>query len=232
MPLKKLIAAALLAGVFAAFVAAGFHWLFTEPIIDRAVAIEAESAAHAEEPVVGRPMQKLGLFVGYVVYGLAWGTLLAALVYALGPGRIPGRNARGHFLVALFLGWSVGLFPLLKYPANPPGVGDAATIGYRQEWFVIAIALALVGMVAALLAQKSLRVPWSAAVVAVAYALYLMIVYAVLPANPDPVRLDADLVRTFRLLSCAGQVLFWTALGGAFAALLCLRARADEAHAG
>jgi predicted cobalt transporter CbtA len=230
MPLKKLIAAALLAGLFASFLTAGFHWLFTEPIIDRAVAIEAEGAAHAEEPVVGRPMQKLGLFVGYVVYGLAWGTLLATLVYALGP-ELSAASARGHFLVALFLGWSVGLFPLLKYPANPPGLGEAATIGYRQEWFVIAMALSLVGMVAAVAARKSLRRSrYSAALVAAAYAIYLIIVYAALPENPDPMRLDADLVRTFRLLSCAGQVLFWIALGGAFAALLRLRA-ADEAHA-
>jgi len=221
MPLKKLIAAALLAGLVAAFVTAGFHWLFTEPLIDKAINIEAASAAHAEEPVVGRPMQKLGLLVGFVVYGLAWGTLLASLVYALGPQFAAGANGRGYFFVTLLLGWSVGLFPLLKYPANPPGVGEAATIGFRQEWFVIAIALSLVGMVAALVAHKSLRRSGyaAAALVAVGYVFYLVIVYAVLPENPDPVRLDADLVQGFRRLSLAGQVLFWTALGGAFSRL-------------
>lgn len=229
MPLKKLIAAALLAGVIASFLTAGFHWLSTEPIIDRAVGIEAASAAHAEEPVVSRPMQKLGLFVGFVVYGLAWGTLLATLVYALGP-QLAGGNAREYFFVTLFLGWAVAFFPLLKYPANPPGVGEAATIGYRQELFVIAMALSLVGMVAALAAHKSLRLPGSAALIAVAYAVYLVIVYTALPDNPDPVRLDAALMRAFRLRSLAGHMLFWTTLGGAFAGLLHLQ-HAKGAHA-
>jgi predicted cobalt transporter CbtA len=223
MPLKKLIAAALLAGVFAAFVTAGFHWLFTEPLIDRAVQIEAQSAAHGEEPVVGRPMQKLGLFAGYLLYGVACAMLLASLVYALGARVAAAARGGFYFLAALALGWSLALFPLLKYPANPPGVGEAATIGYRQEWFVIAIALSLVGMVAALVAHKSLRRSGyaAAALVAVGYALYLVAVYAALPENPDPVRLDTDIVGRFRLLSFAGQILFWTALGGVFSRLAC-----------
>ena len=233
MPLKKLFAAALVAGVFAAFVTAGFHWLFTEPVIDRAVEIEAQSSPHGEEPVVGRSMQKVGLFVGFVVYGLAWGTLLASLVYALGPQRPAGANAGEYFFVALLLGWSVALFPLLKYPANPPGVGEAGTIGYRQELFVIAIALSLVGMVAALVARKSLRRSGTAAaaLVAAVYALYLIVVYAALPDNPDPVRLDGELVKSFRLRSLAGQLIFWTVLGGAFAGLLRAPTHAGGAHA-
>ena len=225
MPLKKLLRAALLAGLFAALVTAGFHWLFTEPIIDRAVAIEAQSSSHVEEPVVGRPMQKFGLLVGFLLYGLAWGTLFGALVYALGPQLARG-NRQAYFALALALGWSVALFPLLKYPANPPGVGAAATIGYRQELFLIAIALALAGMVAALLAHKWLGRAGrrTTGLVVSAYAVYLVAVYAALPQNPDPVKLDAAIVHTFRLLSFAGQLLFWTALGGAFSWLAGARA--------
>jgi predicted cobalt transporter CbtA len=215
MSLKKLIAAALLAGLFAAFLTAGFHWLFTEPLIDRAVEIEAQSAAHAEEPVVGRPMQKVGLFAGFVLYGVAWGVLFGVLAYAA-PELAAGK-ARA-FLLALMLGWSVALFPALKYPANPPGVGEAETIGYRQELYVLTIALVLAGGVAALLAHERLRRSGRnlIAAVALAYALYLVIVYAALPPNPDPVKVDAEMVGRFRLLSFAGQLLFWTALGGAF----------------
>lgn len=228
MPLKKLLGAALLAGLFAALIAAGFHWLFTEPIIDRAIAIEAQSASHVEEPVVGRPMQKLGLFVGFILYGLAWGTLFGVLVYAVAPKLPPGGKSRQGFLLALALGWSVALFPLLKYPANPPGVGEAATIGYRQELFVMMIALSLVGAVAAFVAHgwfRRSRRAMTAAVV-VAYPVYLIVVYALFPPNPDPVKLDAEIVRDFRILSFTGQLLFWTALGGAFSWLA--RARATQ----
>lgn len=217
MPLKKLLGAALLAGLFAAVITAGFHWLFTEPIIDRAVEIEAPSADHAEEAVVGRPMQKFGLVVGFLLYGLAWGALLGSLAYALRPQLAVGKG-KEYFLLAVILGWSVALFPLLKYPANPPGVGEAATIGYRQELFLAAIALSLAGMLAALLTRHRLRRAGrrTAGLIVVAYAAYLVVIYALLPQNPDPVKVDGEMVHRFRLLSFAGQVLFWTALGGVF----------------
>lgn len=215
MPLKKLLGTALVAGLVAALAAAAFHWIFTEPLIDRAIAIEAESAAHVEAPVVSRPVQKAGLFAGFLLYGLAWGALFGVLLHAVGAKFAPGVKS---FSLALMLGWSAALFPLLKYPANPPGVGEAATIGYRQELFLLAIALSLVGIVAALLAHERLRRAGrrAAVAVAIAYTLYLIVVYATLPENPDPVKIDADLVRHFRMLSFAGQALFWVALGGAF----------------
>lgn len=218
MPLKKLLGAALIAGVIAAFAAAAFHWIFTEPLIDRAIAIEAQSAAHDEAPVVSRPVQKAGLFAGFLLYGLAWGALFGVLLYAVGAKFAPGVKS---FFLALMLGWSVALFPLLKYPANPPGVGEAATIGYRQELFLLAIALSLIGTVGALLARERLHGAGrgAAVVIAIVYVVYLVVVYAALPENPDPVKIDTDLVRNFRLLSFAGQALFWAALGGAFAYL-------------
>jgi putative cobalt transporter subunit CbtA len=219
MPLKKLLGAALLAGLFASGVTVAFHWFFTEPVIDRAVEIEARSADHVEEPVVSRPMQKFGLVVGFVLYGLAWGALLGSLAYALAP-QLAGKG-KEYFLLAVVLGWSVALFPLLKYPANPPGVGEAATIGYRQELFLAAIALSLVGMIGTLAARHRLRRAGrrTAALIGAAYAAYLVVIYAALPQNPDPVKADGEMVFHFRLLSFAGQVLFWTALGGAFSAL-------------
>src|SRR3954465_13897714 len=118
MPLKKIVGAAALAGLLAALLAAGFHSIFTEPLIDRAVAIEARSTDHHEEPVVGRPAQKFGLFAGFVLYGLAWGVLFGVLLYAAGANFTRRGNGWQVFILALLLGWSVALFPLLKYPAN------------------------------------------------------------------------------------------------------------------
>jgi predicted cobalt transporter CbtA len=37
-----------------------------------------------------------------------------------------------------------------------------------------------------------------------------------MPFNPDEIRLPAELVRDFRIFSLLGQLLFWTAMGGAF----------------
>ena len=221
MSLKELLKTAVLAGLLAAAAAAGFHWFFTEPLIDRAVEIEAHAHASPggspEAPVVSRPVQKLGLFVGFLLYGGAWGLLYGLLLHAVGRWYAgPGRGRRGFFL-ALFLGWSVALFPMLKYPANPPGVGEAETIGYRQELFLGFLALSLIGSMAALAAERRLqRSGRGRAAVALAYALYLATVFFLLPDNPDPVRLAPELVRDFRLLSLAGQVLFWALMGGVF----------------
>lgn len=210
----------MLAGLLAGLGAATFHWVLTEPLIDRAVELEARShessgAAH-DEPVVGRPVQKLGLFLGFLLYGIAWGLLFGLLVYAIRPW-LTAAGGGASFFLALLLGWSVAIFPLLKYPADPPGVGEAETIGYRQELFLLSIALSLIGTFAALAAERFFRrLKRARAVVLASYLIYLLVIFVELPSNPDPVRLPLDLVREFRILSFAGQLLFWATMGGAF----------------
>jgi hypothetical protein len=49
-----------------------------------------------------------------------------------------------------------------------------------------------------------------------AVAVYAVALYLAMPANPDPVRMPADLVWTFRAISLAGLVVFWLALGTSF----------------
>lgn len=211
---------AALAGLLAAAAAAGFHWFFTEPLIDRAVEIEARARAAAgapEEPVVSRPVQKLGLFAGFLLYGAAWGVLFGLLVHSVRRWYAGVGLGRLGFFLALFLGWSVALFPMLKYPANPPGVGAAETIDYRQEIFLGFLALSLAGATVALAAERRLgRSGGARAAVVLAYALYLVLIFFLLPDNPDPVKIAPELVRRFRLLSLAGQILFWTVMAAAF----------------
>ena len=48
------------------------------------------------------------------------------------------------------------------------------------------------------------------------YVIYAAAIYAVLPANPDPVEMPAGLVWTFRLISFAGLLVFWVSLAGLF----------------
>lgn len=219
-PLAEILKAAVLAGLVAGLLAAAFHWIFTEPLIDRAVAIEASAHAAAgaahDEPVVGRPAQKLGLFVGFLLYGGAWGLLFGLLVYAV-RSWFDGARGGGGFFLAVLLGWAAAIFPLLKYPANPPGVGEAETIGYRQELFLLFIALSLIGAFTALAVERSFRESVRARIAVIAaYLVYLAAIFLALPANPDPVRLPPELVGKFRILSLLGQLVFWTAMGGAF----------------
>jgi predicted cobalt transporter CbtA len=220
--LAVLLKAAVLAGLLGGFVAAGFHWIFTEPLIDRAVEMEqhlhGSPAVFPVEPVVSRPAQKLGLFIGFLLYGGAWGLLFGLLVCAIRPWFAEIDYGKQGVFLAVLLGWAVAIFPLLKYPANPPGVGELETIGYRQQLFLGFVALSLIGTVVALAFERGLRRTGrlARAGVIVAYAVCLTMLFLAFPSNPDPVRLPPGLVGEFRFLSLLGQFVFWTAMGGMF----------------
>jgi predicted cobalt transporter CbtA len=219
--LAEILNAAVLAGLLAGLAAATFHWILTEPLIDRAVELEARShqssSAIHEEPVVSRPAQKVGLFFGFLLYGGASGLLFGLLVYAARPWFAKMSYANQGFLFALLLGWSVAIFPLLKYPANPPGVGEAETIGYRQELFLACAALSFLGVVLAIALKRWTgpgTFPWI--MVLNFYAMYLMLIHVALPFNPDPIKAPAELVNSFRNLSLSGQTVLWGAMASIF----------------
>ncbi|MBI4213306.1 MAG: CbtA family protein [Chloroflexi bacterium] len=216
--------AALLAGLAAGVVAAAFHLAFTEIVIQSAISFE--EAAHGEPAgeagLVTRDGQRVGLFVGYVLYGGLWGLLLFGLVIAAG-NWIPGRAAstRGLVLAAAAY-WCAAVFPAIKYPPTPPGVGDPATIAVRQLAYVESIALAAGAIFGALLLARLVRrrnISTSLAVAAAAiFALTAhAVIYAVLPPGADSGGFPGEILASFRSLSVAGGALFWFILGSGFA---------------
>jgi hypothetical protein len=232
LPISKILAAALLAGVVAGLFVAAFHQLATEPVLQRAIDLETGLKNASGEPVApevfSRSVQHVGLFVGYVFYGVGWGALFgvaASLLPLL--TRVPFSVKQGLGLV-LACCWTVGIFPQLKYPANPPGVGEAATIGFRQETYLSILLLSILGTLLAAIAYQALgnagrswqrprvRVP----LVIGLYLLYIGILYVYLPNSSDPVRLPSDLLLSFRWLSVIGVILFWLSLGGCFVLFL------------
>jgi len=235
--LGPILKAAVLAGLLAGAAAAGFHSLLIEPVTDRAVErekrINPSRAEAPKEPLVSRSTQRWGLIVGLLLYGAIWGLLFGA-VFHLTRGWHPAAwtvTKRG-MLLAVLAGWSVAVFPFLKYPANPPGVGDPETIGYRQGLYFGFIALSIAGTVLAgalhrlltLRAQMSGNGRAHRPLALVVYTIYAAGVYVAMPANPDPVRMPAELVWTFRVISLAGLILFWGVLGGTFGWLFQARA--------
>lgn len=231
-PLGTVLKAAIIAGLLAGLTVAAVHLVITEPIIDQAIALEeqhAESGGTHEEPLVSRRAQKGGLVLGYLLYGLTW-ALLFGVVYQLVQRWLPADSwtTRG-LLLAFMTYWSVCLLPFLKYPANPPGVGDPDTIGYRQALYVGFLALSVaVAAVSIWLgrfltrAQGLRRGPW----IPIAGCLLLLsaALYLLMPSNPDDVTMPADLVRTFRAFSLLGLTVFWAVLGFLFSKLLGRRA--------
>jgi predicted cobalt transporter CbtA len=219
LSLGSVMRAALLAGVAAGLLAALFNFILTEPIIDRAITLETlrhQAEGTYEEPMVSRGAQQVGLFVGFVLFGLTWSLLLGA-AYHISQRWLPAwsRLGRGLLLAALGL-WAVALFPALKYPANPPGVGDPDTIGYRQALYLgflgLSVAAALVASIVAY------RRGWRVGVAVL--AVVSLVLFVAMPPNPDPLTMPADIVIPFRLFSALGLCVFWAAMGLVFGALL------------
>ena len=141
-----------LAGVLAGLAAALTIWLVVEPVIRRALVIEDLRGMHGgqaagvplhggDEPLVSRSAQVVGGAVTSVVVGLAVGVIFA-VVFARLRDRLPGRGDLGRSLVLAAVGFgAVTLLPAVKIPANPPAVGDPATVGRRTTLYAVVLLL-------------------------------------------------------------------------------------------
>ena len=228
MPLtaRSLLVRGLVAGLLAGLLAGLFALFVGEPPVDQAIAIEEAQAAAEPEPSeespFSRPAQKAGLFLATGVTGLALGALFA-LAYALTASYRPVRSPWTRSLALAGDGFlAVVLLPFLRYPANPPAVGDSDTVGARTLGWLAAIVIGLGAVVlAAHLRERVLPrgrpladSAWAAVLVAA-----LALVFLVVPANPDQVSFPSTLLWEFRLTSLATSALLWAALGAAFGLL-------------
>lgn len=234
-PVLPLLRRGLAAGGLAGLVAGLFSLLLAEPLMDRAIRLEEarQEKAHPHETAAGtavqhheelftRGTQHLGLVVTAVVVGLALGALFA-VAYALihrrtDPTAEPWPRALA-FAAAGFVGLS--LLPGLRYPANPPGVGDAGTVGDRQLLWLAAVVIGALGTLLASRLYVRLAdrgAPVRQLTVALTVVATLAVLFA-LPDNPDPVPVAATLLWDFRVLSLASHALMWATLGGVFGAL-------------
>jgi predicted cobalt transporter CbtA len=236
-----LLARGMLVGIVAGLLSFGFLKVYGEPQVDRAIAFETqldEAKAEAEkakgmhmsdedEPeLVSRPVQAgIGLFTAVMVYSAAFGGLFG-LAFAFAYGRIPGaltpQAVAGLLAAAGFV--AIYLVPNLKYPANPPSVGDPETIGIRTALYFIMIAISLAAIVASF-AFKNLFVPrfgeWNAVlIVAAGYIVVVVVAGLLLPAiNEVPEQFPAVVLWKFRVASLGAQFIMWTAMGLLFGAI-------------
>jgi putative cobalt transporter subunit CbtA len=223
----------LLAGLIAGLLAGVFAYTTGESRIDAAIAIE-EAAAPAEpaadghdhgDALVSREGQKGGLFLATALYGVAMGGLLATAYTVLRRRLRTRSDTRAAFGLAGAALLGVVLVPFGKYPANPPAVGDPATINQRTISWLAIVVIGLVAVWAGVVASRALRAgapEWLRATAAVAgFLIVVAIGYVLLPSVDEvPDTFPASLLWDFRLASLGTQVTLWTGLGLAFAALL------------
>ncbi|MFB6932325.1 CbtA family protein [Streptomyces chartreusis] len=224
---RNLLVRGMLAGLGAGVLALIVAYVLGEPSVDKAIGFEeAHAAGHEHEvELVSRSLQSTaGLATGVLIYGVSFGGI-AALAYCFALGRVGRFSPRATALLlsgcALL---AVHVVPFLKYPANPPAVGDPDTIGRRTTlYFLMMVLSALIAVAATILGRRlAPRLGnWYATVVAVAaFALVIGLAFAFLPVvNEVPADFPATVLWRFRLSALAMQVTLWAGFGLLFGEL-------------
>ncbi|GAA2748723.1 MULTISPECIES: CbtA family protein [Kitasatospora] len=216
---RGLLVRGMLAGLGAGLLALVVAYFLGEPRVDAAIAYEdAHTTEHGME-IVSRSLQSTaGLATGVLVYGVSLGGI-AALAYCFALGRVGRFSPRATALllsgVALV---AVYLVPFLKYPANPPSIGDPETIGKRTTLYFLMMALSVLLAIAAVIVGKRLAPRlgnWNATVVSVVgFGVLVALAYVFLPAvNEVPEDFSATLLWQFRVAALAIQLTLWASFG-------------------
>ena len=220
---RTLLVWGMVVGIVAGLLAFGFARIFGEPQVDRAMAFEDQmnqAKGEAPEPeLVSRPVQSgVGLLTGVVVYGTAFGGLFA-LAFAFAYQRIGRLSARATAALLAGAGFiALVLVPELKYPANPPSVGQPETIGYRSELFFLMILISIAALVFVIMIAPSLAARfgiWNAGLLAAAVFIGIIVVAQLfLPdINEVPDQFPAVVLWRFRVVSIGIQVILWATFG-------------------
>jgi hypothetical protein len=218
----------MLVGLVAGLLAFGVAYVFGEPQVQHAIDFEELLAARAHEAtgheLVSRGVQRtIGLATGTVAIGVALGGLFA-LVYAYAYGRIGVAGARATAaMLALAAYATITLVPFTKYPANPPTVGNAATIDKRTLLYFAMIGITALALVAAVRLRRELRErlgTWDATIAAGAvFVLLVAVAQLILPAvHETPAGFPADVLYRFRLASLGIHATLWLTIGLGFGA--------------
>ena len=234
----------MIVGFVAALLSFGLLKTIGEPAVDKAIAFESAmdeakakaehdaAAARGEKPppveqepeLVSRRVQAgIGLFTGVTVYSIAFGGLFA-LGFAILFGRMGDWSPRVTAAVLALMGFiAIYAVPILKYPANPPSIGNPDTIGLRTAIYFGMMLLSLASMIAAWSVRNRLvdqLGAWNATLVGAAVFLVAVVVFglAMPPLNEVPQGFPAVVLWRFRMASLGAQALMWTVLGLGFGA--------------
>lgn len=228
--MNRIIGLGLTAGLAAGIAAFGFARLMVSPLVDQAIGHE-EAHSHGEEhEIFSRALQEnVGAGIGAVMFAVVLGALFSVAVAALSmqlSRRQSVADPRWMVTGLAVTGFvAVNLIPAVCFPANPPGVGMAATIGARTTAYLgILVASVVLAVVAVALAVRlSPRLgSWAAVTIAGwGYLVAVTVVAQVLPRFDEVSdHFPAGLLADFRLYSLLTQALMWLVLGTTFAALL------------
>jgi Probable cobalt transporter subunit (CbtA) len=221
--IRKLLLRGLLAGFISGIITFGFATITGEPSVSRAIAFEQTAATARGEPpepeLVSRKTQAgLELLTAIIVYGTSVGGLFS-LVFAYTHGRsgkLSPQALSGCLAAAAFV--AIVIVPAIKYPANPPSVGEPGTIGYRTELYFTMLLVSVATKVFAVKLRSGFERRLGAWTASISGAVvYLSIVIAVALALPEinevPSAFPAVLLWNFRMAALGMHVVLWGGIG-------------------
>ena len=222
----------LLAGLIAGLAAFGVAYAVGEPQVAAAIALEEAQADHSAAPdaaqghdegdapaEVSRANQSTwGLLTGTVAIGVAMGGI-TALAAAFALGRIGTlKPTQTTALVALLGFVAIGIIPFLKYPATPPAVGNAETIGQRTTLYFAFIGICIVAVIietvfAAMLMRRGSSAYAATVFPALGFLSIVGLAAYMLPSVNEVGDFPADTLWYFRRASILTTAALWATLG-------------------
>ena len=160
MKFLAFLAVVLLSGAISGTAQGMANFVLVEPVLDKAIYLENKALfdsgneqdsvefriAHEEY----RTWQKGGQLVSSAILGMSMGSLFG-LVFGYARKSLPSSNILKKTLILAVIMWLIlFIIPFVKYPSNPPTVGDPNTINERTTLYVGLIAVTFSGLLTAL----------------------------------------------------------------------------------
>lgn len=213
------LAIVLVSGFAAGIVHGLVNLAIVEPYLDNAIGIENmgkfRSGEEHDTPQFWenfntyRIWQKQGEVLAGGILGLSVGALFG-VIFAYSRHMLPGSNHIKKALVLAGIMWfTIFFIPFLKYPANPPTVGDPNTIVLRSSLYVAIIVLSGLGALGFSRIYKRMQKNMKRVLVPIGFAIYISTIFVLLPPNPDEITAPMDLVNGFRIVSALTVTMTW-----------------------
>jgi len=212
----------LISGALAGLVWGSANLLLVEPYLDEAIGIENQNlfdSGEADDTLEFwieyegyRSWQKSGQMLAGIILGTSIGSLFG-IVFALSRNSLPGNdNIKKALILAGLMWFTIYFIPFLKYPANPPTVGEGDTVVLRSILYLSFITIS--GFGALMFYKISRRLNGKKKIISLmGYAVFISILFLIMPENPDFVSAPMDLVNEFRIMSALTVSTYWIALG-------------------
>ena len=225
MRILPFVAIAILSGAIAGTILGIVNLGLVEPYIDQAIGLEIQNSVSSGENIdlaeiaQYRIWQKSGEIIAGAVYGISLGALFG-IIFVYARNALPSDNNKKKALFLAGILWFVLYFVVaLKYPANPPAVGDPETIYYREALYVAFIAISGFTALGLALFWNRIKITSKKIVFPIVYAGIMIGAYMAMPANSDSISISMELIQNFRVWTAVTVGIFWGILGIIFGSL-------------